>query len=328
MRPKLNDVAKKAGVSPTTVSRVINNYGYLSQKTKDKVYAAMKELNYQPNTLARSLQGKSTKLIGLIFPQITHPFFAQLVEEIEKSLFIRGYKVILCNAFGDKHKEREYLNMLLANQVDGVIAGAHNLGIEEYHKTGLPIVSFDRKLSPQIPIVSCDNYQGTLLATNKLYQANCRKIYFLGSAKSKGNPTDQRLAGYQDTMQKLGLTPHFHALNFSDSTALRALAIRQLLAKDVDGIVCSDDLAAILVLQEAAKLNIDVPKDLKVTGFDGTRFILDYYPQLSTVKQPIEDIAALLVNVLLERIKNPDKQLEAASYSLPVSFLDRNSTAI
>ena len=154
MRPKLTDVAKKAGVSVTTVSRVINDYGYISQKTRDKVFSAMEELNYQPNSLARSLHGKSTNLVGLIFPAITNPFFAELVEQIEQKLFSEGYKVILCNAGSDKEKEREYLKMLLANQVDGIIAGAHNLGIDEYNRVGLPIVSFDRKLSEQIPIVS------------------------------------------------------------------------------------------------------------------------------------------------------------------------------
>ena len=134
MRPKLTDVAKKAGVSVTTVSRVINDYGYISQKTRDKVFAAMEELNYQPNSLARSLHGKSTNLVGLIFPAITNPFFAELVEKIEQKLFSEGYKVILCNAGSDKEKEREYLKMLLANQVDGIIAGAHNLGIDEYNR--------------------------------------------------------------------------------------------------------------------------------------------------------------------------------------------------
>ena len=137
---KLTDVAAKAGCSVTTVSRVINNYGYISQKTRKKVHEAMKELNYQPNSVARSLQGKKTKLIGLIFPDVSNPFFGELVSKIEDQLFKHGYKTILCNAGNDKEKERTYLQMLMANQVDGIIAGAHNLGIEEYQRTGLPIV--------------------------------------------------------------------------------------------------------------------------------------------------------------------------------------------
>lgn len=178
MSVKLTDVAQKAGVSVTTVSRVINNHGYLSEKTKEKVFKAMRELNYQPNSLARSLQGKKLKLIGVIFPSITNPFFAELIERIETKLFDSGYKIILCNAGKNKQKEQEYIRMLIANQVDGIIAGAHNLGIEEYQKIGLPIVSFDRKLSDNIPIVSCNNYQGIQLAVHDLLQAGCQKLAF------------------------------------------------------------------------------------------------------------------------------------------------------
>ena len=327
MRPKLTDVAKKAGVSATTVSRVINNYGYLSQQTKEKVYAAMKELNYQPNSLARSLHGKSTKLIGLIFPSVTNPFFAELVEEIENKFFNAGYKVILCNSADNKEKERAYIRMLIANQVDGIIAGAHNLGIEEYNKVGLPIVSFDSKLSDQIPIVSCDNYQGGKLATEELYHAGCRHIYFLGSARRKGHPTDYRLNGYLDTITDLGLTQHVHSVAFSESATIKSVSVRKLLEHHhPDGIVCTDDLTAILVLQMAQKLGIKVPTDLKVVGFDGTKFIQDYHPELSTIAQPIPDIAALLVNLLQERIIQPNKKLAQNQYILPVKFIRSNST--
>lgn len=209
MAAKLSDVAKEAGCSVTTVSRVINNHGYLSQKTKDKVFAAMRKLNYQPNSLARSLQGKKMKLIGLIFPGITNPFFAELVQDVETTLFKRGYKVILCNAGQNKKKEHEYLRMLQANQVDGIIAGAHNLGIEEYKQLGLPIVSFDRKLAENVPIVSCDNYQGIKLAVRDLIQGGCKKIYFLGNKHKKGNPTDERLDAYLDEAKNYALRPIF-----------------------------------------------------------------------------------------------------------------------
>ena len=153
MRPKLTDVAKKAGVSKTTVSRVINNYGYISEKTRQQVFRAMKELNYQPNSLARSLHGKSTHLIGIIFPSIMNPFYAELVQRVEEKLFAAGYKIILCNSAQNKEKERDYLKMLIANQVDGIIAGAHNLGIEEYKNVGLPIVSCLKQSQPSVATI-------------------------------------------------------------------------------------------------------------------------------------------------------------------------------
>ncbi|KRL86225.1 LacI family DNA-binding transcriptional regulator [Ligilactobacillus apodemi] len=327
MRPKLTDVAKKAGVSVTTASRVINNYGYISQKTREKVFSAMEELNYQPNSLARSLHGKSTHLIGVIFPAITNPFFAELVEQIEQKLFSADYKVILCNAGSDKEKEREYLKMLLANQVDGIIAGAHNLGIDEYNRVGLPIVSFDRSLSEQIPIVSCDNYAGGKMAVEELYAAGARHIYFLGNPHQSGNPTDQRLKGYCDMIDQLKLSRHIHTVSFSESPSLKLFSIKKLLTESVaDGIVCTDDLTAILVLQAARELGIKVPEQLKVTGFDGTTQIQLYHPELSTIVQPIADIAEVLVQVLLERIKQPNEPLKQMQYVLPVEFLRREST--
>lgn len=328
MAVKLTDVAKKAGVSATTVSRVINNHGYLSEKTKQKVFTAMQELNYQPNSLARSLQGKKMKLIGVVFPSITNPFFAELIQNIEEQLFDQGYKIILCNAGKNKQKEHEYIKMLIANQVDGIIAGAHNLGIDEYQRLNLPIVSFDRKLSDNIPIVSCDNYQGMQLAVHDLLQAGCKNIYFLGNKIQKGNPTDERLEAYCDTIKALELQEHICSISFSDSPLLKNMAIHKMLEEDrPDGVVATDDLSAILVLQEAHKLGISVPDDLKVIGFDGTQEIQTYHSELSTIEQPISDMATLLVKLLLQRIENPKKVFEQKHYKLPVKLIKSQTTA-
>ena len=133
MRPKLEDVAKRANVSKTTVSRVLNNRGYLSQETITRVYQAMKELNYQPNVVARQLYQKKTQLIGLLFPTIANPFFGELSAELEKRLYNEGFKVLIGNSMNDPKKEADYLNQLLSKQVDGLIVGTHNQGIKEYN---------------------------------------------------------------------------------------------------------------------------------------------------------------------------------------------------
>lgn len=324
---KLTDVAKKAGCSVTTVSRVINNYGYISQATRKKVHKAMADLNYQPNSVARSLQGKKTQLVGVIFPSIANPFFGELVEKIENALFKEGYKTILCNAANDKDKERTYLQMLMANQVDGIIAGAHNLGIEEYQRTGLPIVSFDRKLSANIPIVSSDNFAGGSLATETLYKNGARHIYFIGNPVLDGHPTQKRLQGYQQKIQELGLTAHIHPAKFGENLELKEMAIKELLQfHHVDGIVASDDLTAITVINVARALNISVPEKLKVIGFDGSEYIQNYAPFLSTIVQPTEAIAQLLVKLLQERISQPNKELTQTTYQLPIKLLNRKSS--
>ncbi|MFD1064689.1 LacI family DNA-binding transcriptional regulator [Oceanobacillus locisalsi] len=321
MGVKLTDVAKKAGVSATTVSRVINHYGYLSQKTIDKVHKAMEELNYQPNSMARSLQGKDTQLIGLIFPTVSHPFFGELASKIETKLFEKGYKTILCDSADNKEKERDYLKMLAANKVDGIIAGAHNLGIPEYQNVELPIISFDRYLAEGIPIVSSDSYQGGRLATEHLYQRGGRKIAILTGTNESNSPTNQRLEGYLSVLKERDLEPIVYHFPPDHSPFLKSTEIRQILSrKDIDSIFCTDDLTAILVLNKAQELGLEIPGDLKVIGYDGTTFIQNYFPQLSTVLQPMDQFVDLLIDLLMKRINHANAELDKL-YQLPVKFV-------
>lgn len=319
---KLTDVAKRAGVSATTVSRVINNYGSLSQKTIDKVHLAMKELNYQPNSLARSLQGKNTQLIGVIFPTIANPFYGELVEKIETKLFELGYKTILCDSADNKEKERNYLTMLAANKVDGIIAGAHNLGIKEYENIELPIISFDRFLAEGVPIVGSDNFRGGYLAAEYLYLQGAKKMAILTGSQQSDSPTNQRLNGYLAFLKEKNLAARTYQLQMSArSETLKNVEIKRLLeTADIDSVFCTDDLTAILVYNLCQALKIRVPEDMKIMGYDGTKFIQNYFPQLSTIRQPISDFAELLVDLLIQRITMPEKKLEQ-HYQLPVKIL-------
>lgn len=322
MAIKLTDVAKKAGVSPTTVSRVINNYGSLSQKTINKVNQAMKELNYQPNSLARSLQGKQTQLIGLIFPTVSNPFYGELIDKIETRLFEKGYKCIICDSANNKEKERNYINMLAANKVDGIIAGAHNLGIKEYENIDLPIVSFDRHLADGIPIVGSDNFQGGYLATEALFMKGARNIAMLTGSQKSNSPTNRRLNGYLEFMEKHQLPSQiFKFQQTYQSVALKNIEIRRILENEtIDGLFCTDDLTALLVYNQCQELGVAVPDDLKLIGYDGTTFIQQYFPQLTTMAQPMDDFADILIDLLMKRIENPEKLFDPY-YFLPVSFI-------
>jgi len=322
----LDDIAKLAGVSATTVSRVINNYGSLSEKTKNKVFAAMKELNYQPNSLARSLKGKKTQLIGVILPGVSNPFFGQMVQEIEDQLFKKGFRMILCNAGNDSEKERDYLRMLMANRVDGIIAGSHNLGIEEYQKVGLPIISFDRYLSDKIPIVSSDNYYGGKLAAQSLLMSGSRKLQIITGANRPNSPTSDRLKGFKEVLDKHDLNFDVMEIEFGSSPNIKSLKIKELLSKkQVDGIFCTDDLTALLVMQQARELGIILADDVRLVGYDGSKFIQNYHPELTTIMQPISDIVTMMIDLLLKRIDNPECQLEA-NYTLPVKLLTGETT--
>ena len=320
MVAKLTDVAKLAGVSPTTVSRVINKKGYLSEKTIQKVNDAMRELGYKPNNLARSLQGKSAKLIGLIFPKISHVFYAELIDKLEHELFKKGYKTIICNSEHDSEKEREYLEMLEANQVDGIISGSHNLGIEDYNRVTAPIISFDRNLSPDIPVVSSDNYGGGVLAAQTLVKTGAKDIIMITGNDNSNSPTGLRHAGFASIL------PDAPIINVSSdfSPVRKEMEIKNILTQQKpDAIFASDDLTAILIINIAKELGISVPDQLKVIGYDGTYFIENYYPQLTTVKQPLEEIAFLCVELLLQKIEG--KKVATTGYFLPVTLLPGKS---
>ncbi|MBF8970438.1 LacI family DNA-binding transcriptional regulator [Streptococcus sp. NLN76] len=312
MAVKLTDVAEHAGVSPTTVSRVINRKGYLSQKTIDKVTKSMRELGYKPNNMARSLQGKSAKLVGLIFPKLGHVFYAELIDALEAELFKHGYKTIICNSQGEPDKEKEYLEMLEANQVDGIISSSHNLGINDYDRVSAPIVAFDRNLSPDIPVVASDNYSGGEIAANYLLKTGANNILMLTGNDDSNSPTSLRHAGFASVLPQapiVNLPSHY-------STQRKEMEIRQILRDHrPDGIFASDDLTAIQVQNIAQSMNLD----LEVVGYDGTHYIEHYHPQLTTIKQPISEMAELMVEILLKRIKG--QTLDHSGYILPVSLL-------
>ncbi|BBE41065.1 LacI family DNA-binding transcriptional regulator [Streptococcus dysgalactiae] len=320
MVAKLTDVAALAGVSPTTVSRVINKKGYLSQKTVDKVNKAMRELGYKPNNLARSLQGKSAQLIGLIFPNISNIFYAELIEHLEIELFKHGYKTIICNSEHNPVKEREYLEMLAANQVDGIISSSHNLGIDDYERVEAPIVAFDRNLAPDIPIVASDNFEGGKLAAQTLQKHGCQKIIMITGNDNSESPTGLRQLGFNYQLKR---SAEIIKLPNDLSPIRREMEIKSILAtRKPDGLFVSDDLTAILIMKVAKQLNIAIPQDMKIIGYDGTTFVEQYVPQLATIKQPIEEIAKLSVEVLLKKIKG---EKTSKDYILPITLLPGES---
>ena len=288
MVAKLTDVAELAGVSPTTVSRVINKKGYLSQKTIDKVHAAMQELNYKPNNLARGLQGKSAKLVGLIFPNISNVFYAELIERLEDELFKQGYKTIICNSEHDPNKEKDYLEMLAANQCDGIISSSHNLGIEDYEK----------------------------LAARALVKAGCQRIVMITGYDNSDSPTGLRQLGFNYELDKKGIIcPVPNDL----SLMRRELEIKSIISREKpDGIFVSDDLTAILVMKVVRQLELSIPDDLKIIGYDGTAFIRHFYPELATIQQPLDEIAKLCVEILLKKIKGKTVNRD---YVLPVNLI-------
>lgn len=323
MKVKLEDVAKYASVSPTTVSRIINNRGYIGDETRRKVEEAMKVLNYYPNDVARSLYKKRTYFIGLIVPEINNPFYSELALYIENLCSDMECKVILCNSLGQLEKEEAYSIMLIRHQVDGIIVCSYNRGIETYNKSNLPIVAIDHYLSSTIPVVGSDNYEGGKMAVQHLIDRGCKSIIHINGPTDLETPTQLRRKAYEDLVD----APITFILDKPFDEEHKFDTIRKIFQEypNTDGIFASDDMIASSCLQVAKEMNKRVPNQLKVVGYDGTKTITRLLPELTTIKQPIKEIAELSVEQLMKLIQNPDEKNQMEKF-LPVQLCINKTT--
>lgn len=317
-RPKLEDVAAAAGVSKTTVSRVLNHRGYLSEKTIAKVQKAMQELDYRPNIIARQLYKQRTDLVGMIFPTVDNPFFSQLEAEMERQLYRNGYKVLIGNSQNDPAKEENYLQQLLTHQVDGLIVGTQNRGLIGYQHANLPVVAIDQVVGKNIPVVSSDNYQGGLLATQRLLDDGCRHIIHTNGPLGLDTPTQKRREAYEHLMTKNNLPAITYHLDFNISTIDKERVFRRIFEEhpEVDGIFAANDTDASTIINLASEYGKRIPEDLKIVGYDGSNVTRLLLPGLTTIQQPIDEMADLAVQLLQARINSQNVK----SVVLPVTI--------
>lgn len=317
-RPKLEDVAAAAGVSKTTVSRVLNHRGYLSEKTIAKVQKAMQELDYRPNIIARQLYKQRTDLVGMIFPTVDNPFFSQLEAEMERQLYRNGYKVLIGNSQNDPAKEENYLQQLLTHQVDGLIVGTQNRGLIGYQHANLPVVAIDQVVGKNIPVVSSDNYQGGLLATQRLLDDGCRHIIHTNGPLGLDTPTQKRREAYEHLMTKNNLPAITYHLDFNISTIDKERVFRRIFEEhpEVDGIFAANDTDASTIINLASEYGKRIPQDLKIVGYDGSNVTRLLLPGLTTIQQPIDEMADLAVQLLQARINGENVK----SVVLPVTI--------
>ncbi|GCD81017.1 LacI family transcriptional regulator [Parageobacillus thermoglucosidasius] len=324
MMATIRDVAKLAGVSVATVSRVLNQNGYVNEETEKRVRQAMKELNYKPSEVARALFKKTSKTIGLIVPDITNPFFPELVRAVEDVMNIYDYTVILCNSDEKTEKEKKYIEVLKQKYVDGIILTTNQLELEEVSEWNVPMVVLDRPLSHNYPSVIADNYGGARLATKHLYDIGCRKIAHIQGPSHVVNAME-RFRGYRDEMMELGLWDERLVIlgNYQLKKAKEAV-IEALNKYDIDGIFAGNDAMAVGALKAVQQLGFRVPKDIAIIGYDGIPLTEMTTPELSTISQPIYDMGAIAARILIKQIEG--KPLEKLHYVLPVELVVRQST--
>ncbi|MFC2730329.1 MAG: LacI family DNA-binding transcriptional regulator [Pauljensenia sp.] len=314
----ITDVARLAGVSKNTVSRYLNERGYISDKTRRAIASAIDELHYQPNQIARSLYTRRTNLVGLVIPNVEHPFFAAVTSRIEDELDSRGYKMILCNTLHSTRKERQYIDMLTANKVDGIIIGSHSIDID-YSEVAAPVVALDRYLADDIPVVASDHAEGGRIAAQAFIDRHCHKVAQLVASGRVRTPSNLRHEAFANAMRLNGITCITHELQlnqFQYSTYVETA--KQVLDEypGLDGVFSADPVA-VAVQQEALRRGMCVPDDLFVYGYDGTYLAEAVYPQLPSIAQDYSALARQVVEVLLLQIAGD--ALERLEYVVPLA---------
>lgn len=329
MKVTIYDVAKEANVSIATVSKVINNNGRISDKTRNKVKDVMEQLNYRPNILASALMGKQTKTIGLLIPDLANPFFSELARSIEDRGHDLGYNLVICNTDYENEKENQYLSLLKQKSVDGFIlaSGFENLDkVEELMKEEIPVVIVARDF-PMFPVnaVALDDFMGGYLAANHLIELGHQN---LGIVARDLWSNRERLRGFKHALGEndLSLNSNFEFIDELDHIkAGREIAEKYIKSDDrPTAIFACNDLLAAGVIQMAKQLGLNVPEDLSVVGFDNTSIATIIEPPLTTIAQPIQNMGKEVMDLTVSIIKK--EREEKSRITLLPSLVKRKST--
>jgi DNA-binding LacI/PurR family transcriptional regulator len=315
----LRDVARHAGVSVATASRVASGLDNVRSETRERVELAMRELLYVP-----AGRRTETGVIGLLLPDFENPIFPELAQAIEKRATAAGFASILCSTTAAAFREVDYVHMLLDRQVDGMIfisCEMTNMSGEHDHyarlvEEGATMVFVNGALNNlNVPSVGVDEVHAGECATQHLLDLGHRHIGY-AAGPSFYLPTQQKAAGRERALRAAGLEPDGLVANADFSVEGGRAALRKLLTHSPapTGVLCSSDLMAIGVLQEAFTQGLRVPEDLSVVGFDGIDAAEWTSPRLTTVEQPIEEIADVAVDMLRTLIADPNKPLPDSSF--------------
>ena len=316
-QPTMKDVSRLAGVSLGTVSKVFNGIP-VGDDYKAKVEAAAKTLGDQVNAYARGLRASKTNTVALIFPNLINPFYSNMADLCCQLLYKRGYRTLIATTSYDYHQEQEMVDMVQQNKVDGIIAITYNpdLVINE----DIPFVIIDRKFNNHnVPCISSDNFAGGSLAAQKLVEAGCKNLLFLGISSHVPGEADKRPLGFDHYCNANNIKHTVHSVFDEDGVEDIFSFIEENCTNgsfNYDGIFCNTDQLALHAINKLGDLGVAIPQDVQIIGYDGIkRFGSDTY-FCSTIKQPLEDMAKIAVDTLLsEDITN-----SSALICLPVEY--------
>lgn len=327
----MKDVARLAGVSTSTVSHVINSDRFVSDAVREKVEAAVRTLNYAPSALARSLKLNQTHTIGMLLSTSSNPFYSELVRDVERSCFERGYSLVLCNTEGDEQRMNSYLETLLQKRVDGLLllcTETHQPSAEIMRRyPGIPTVMMDwAPLEGECDLIQDNSLLGGDIATRHLLSKGYTRIACITGPLDK-SPARLRLEGFRSAMQRAGITvPQSYEIiaDFEFAGGLRAMNTLLALREPPQAVFIGNDAMAVGAYQALWQAGLSIPADMALVGYDDIEFARYMTPPLTTIHRPKDELGELAIDVLIHRIAQPE--LAQQRLQLTPELVERGST--
>lgn len=321
----IRDVAALAGVSPATVSRVMNGTAKVDAEKRKRVLQAIEDTGFVPNEIARSLFRKSLKTIGLIVPSIRNPYFTELAAHVDALATAHGFRPFLCNTGYDPEKEKAAIQMLVSMNADAIIVASCSEQVKELiNDCPIPVVALDAMLygADVEACIFCDYYWGGRMALEHLLECGCKHIVCIKGPQYRYSART-RYQGYRDLCQERGILERTVECDYDFNQGIAMT--EELLERfpDVDGIIACNDIVAISTYKVLHKRNISVPEKIQLIGFDDISFATLLSPELTTISQPIKEMAEKAVELI---VSNELTGMTGGKFVFPVSLVARQTT--
>ena len=313
----MDEVAKKAGVSKTTVSRIINgNHAHVNIATKEKVLKVIEELQYRPNAVAKSLKQKNTNVIAIVLSNLQNPFWSSVLEGVEDSCHAKGYNLMICNANDNSKLEQEYIEQLQMKQVDGIIVNPTMKNKQLFTsllENDYPLVAINRKIEEiSVDTVAVNNVKGSMLAVNHLIKLGRKAIAMIVYPPEGISPRVERIEGYVKALEKNGFTRNDTLIRIiQEQKGLAKEEVKKLLTSNMkpDAIFSTNNMMTLEILEGIKELGLVIPRDISLIGYDETVWSKHLNPPLTTVNQPSYEMGKLAAERLIDRLTVKDERI-------------------
>lgn len=326
----LKDVAKLAGVSTATVSRVINHSDKVNPKTRKKVFKAVKALNFKPSRVAQRLRVRNgkKKLIGLIVPDIQNPFYVDVVKGVEDMAYEKDYAILMCNFAQDEAKEKLYIDLMRTESVGGLLLAPvsdNDQKVIDLVEDGIPIVCIDRGITADVDIVVVDNRQGAYNAVDHLIKKGHKRIAYISGLPNIAT-SKYRLQGYSEALRDNNIKVDEKLILSGDSKhkSGKILSAKLLdLKNPPSALFTGNNLITLGALETIHSRGLTIPDDIAIIGFDDMPWSISLNPPLTAVSQPGYEIGKRATELLFNRINDPKR--ESVKVELKTKLIIRKS---